>query len=230
MVGCFPDRGVGVRLTRPLREARAKQVAVDGFKAPAEQPFPTREDALADESLHGEHHGKQEGDPERAAENDLAVAFLGSFQKADADKAKGEEMEGDHAEGALIEHSPAFRSRYAEPADIDKRKTDDAADQGCRKQQPLQKGNLGPEVCPEHEQNADPYESGEIGEKRRFHNQLPCCCQFKVPWTSSLPTSVARMGISLMLSRGTSSGFSSRMTMSASLPGSSEPLLRSSQA
>lgn len=91
LVGVFPDAGVGQRLARPLREARAEQVAVDGFKLPAEEVGPGGEDALAEQGLDAEHHGEQQRDPQSPAQDDLAVVrLLGGFKETDADEAEGE--------------------------------------------------------------------------------------------------------------------------------------------
>ena len=91
LVGVFPDAGVGQRLARPLREARAEQVTVDGFKLPAEEGGPGGEDALAEQGLDAEHHGEQQRDPQSPAQDDLAVVrLLGGFKETDADEAEGE--------------------------------------------------------------------------------------------------------------------------------------------
>ena len=66
LIGSLPDGGVGLRLAWALREARAEEVAVDGFKRAPEQVLPQHENALADERLHREGHTKHERDPQGA--------------------------------------------------------------------------------------------------------------------------------------------------------------------
>ena len=170
LIGGFPDGGVGLRLTRSLREARAEQVAVDGVEPPAEEVGPGGEDALAEQGLNAEHHGEQQGDPQRPAQDDLAVVrFPGGFEEPDADEAEGEQVEGERAERGLIDCLPAFRGRHAEPSGVDEHEADEPADQGRGKQYPLKKRNFRPEVGPEHEQDADPDEGHDGRKKRCFH-------------------------------------------------------------
>ena len=66
--------GVGLRLAGALREARAEEVAVDGFKRAPEQILPQHENALADERLHREGHTKHERDPQAPRITTLPLA------------------------------------------------------------------------------------------------------------------------------------------------------------
>lgn len=167
MIGLLPYGGVGLGLARALGEARPKQIAISCVKLSAHQQLPDIENALAHKGLNGEKKAKEQGDPQGAAHYFLALAFLFVFvlQEANAHKAKGEQMKGQHAEDLGRENLPASGGWQAYEAHINEEEADYAANQGCGKEKGLQKFDPGPQEGAQHQQYAYPAKCAYIREK-----------------------------------------------------------------
>ena len=143
LIGGLPDGGVGLRLAGALREARAEEVAVDGFKRAPEQILPQHENALADERLHREGHTKHERDPQGATHHNLAAGGLLGLEQTDAYEAEREQVEGDHTENVRRNVLPAGGGGHPDQIKVDQHEPNEATDKGGRKQQLLEQRHFG---------------------------------------------------------------------------------------